>query len=147
VSSPTRYVYPAELEPEPDGSAVNLRFPDVPGARTWGDDEAEALALAEDCLVTALYGCVRFGEPIPRPGPARGRPMISVPPLVAAKLALYGAMREQGVSEAGLARRLGVGEQAVRALLHLKRRTYLGLLERALADLGVRLEVTVRPAA
>jgi antitoxin HicB len=147
VSSPTRYVYPAELEPEPDGSAVTLRFPDVPGARTWGDDEAEALALAEDCLVTALYGCVRFGEPIPRPGPARGRPMISVPPLVAAKLALYGAMREQGVSEAGLARRLGVGEQAVRALLHLKRRTYLGLLERALADLGVRLEVTVRPAA
>jgi antitoxin HicB len=147
VSSPTRYVYPAELEPEPDGSAVNLRFPDVPGARTWGDDEAEALALAEDCLVTALYGCVRFGESIPRPGPARGRPMISVPPLVAAKLALYGAMREQGVSEAGLARRLGVGEQAVRALLHLKRRTYLGLLERALADLGVRLEVTVRPAA
>jgi antitoxin HicB len=147
VSSPTRYVYPAELEPEPDGSAVNLRFPDVPGARTWGDDEAEALALAEDCLVTALYGCVRFGEPIPRPGPARGRPMILVPPLVAAKLALYGAMREQGVSAAELARRLGVGEQAVRALLHLKRRTYLGLLERALADLGVRLEVTVRPAA
>jgi antitoxin HicB len=147
VSSPTRYVYPAELAPESDGSAVNLRFPDVPGARTWGDDEAEALSLAEDCLVTALYGCIRFGEPIPRPGPARGRPMIPVPPLVAAKLALYGAMREQGVSEAELARRLGVGEPAVRALLHLKRRTYLGLLERALAELGVRLEVTVRPAA
>jgi antitoxin HicB len=73
--------------------------------------------------------------------------MILVPPLVAAKLALYGAMREQGVSAAELARRLGVGEQAVRALLHLKRRTYLALLERALADLGVRLEVTVRPAA
>jgi antitoxin HicB len=73
--------------------------------------------------------------------------MIPVPPLVAAKLALYGAMREQGVSEAELARRLGVGEQAVRALLHLKRRTYLGLLERALAELGVRLEVTVQPAA
>ncbi len=147
MSSPTRYAYPAELKPESDGFAVNLRFPDVPGARTWGDDEAEALSLAEDCLVTALHGCVRFGEPIPKPGPARGRPMISVPPLVAAKLALYSAMRERGVSAPELARHLGVSEKAVRALLHLKRRTYLGLLEQALAELGVRLEVTVRPAA
>jgi antitoxin HicB len=73
--------------------------------------------------------------------------MISVPPLVAAKLALYSAMRERGISAAELARHLGVGEKAVRALLHLKRRTYLGLLEQALAELGVRLEVTVRPAA
>jgi antitoxin HicB len=73
--------------------------------------------------------------------------MISVPPLVAAKLALYGAMREQGVSGAELAQRLGVGEKVVQALLHLKRRTYLGLLEPALVELGVRLEVMVRPAA
>ena len=147
MTAPTRYVYPAELEPEPDGSAVNLRFPDVPGARTWGDDEAEALSLAEDCLVTALYGCVRFCEAIPKPGPARGRPMIAVPPLVAAKLALYSALREQGVSAAELARRLGVKESVVQALLHLKRRTHLGQLERALSSLGVELEVSVRFAA
>ena len=147
MTAPTRYVYPAELEPEPDGSAVNLRFPDVPGARTWGDDEAEALSLAEDCLVTALYGCVRFHEPIPRPSPARGRPMIPVPPLVAVKLGLYAAMRKQGVSEAELARRLGVKENVVQALLHLKRRTHLRQLKRALAELGVQLEVTVRSAA
>jgi antitoxin HicB len=142
-----RYVYPAVLDPEPDRSAINVSFPDVPEALTWGDDEAEALVLAEDCLVTALYSYVSAGKSLPKPGPASGRPMISVPPLVAAKLALYGAMRDQGVSEAELARRLGVGEQAVRALLHLQRRTYLALLERALAELGVRLEVTVRPAA
>lgn len=30
------YTYPANLEPEPDGSAINLHFPDVKGARTWG---------------------------------------------------------------------------------------------------------------
>ena len=147
MTAPTRYVYPAELKPEPDGSAVNLRFPDVPGARTWGDDEAEALSLAEDCLVTALHACVRFHEPIPNPGPAEGRPTIPVPPLVAAKLALYSAMREQKVSAAELARRLAVGENVVSGLLHLKRRTHLRQLERALTELGVRLEVTVRPAA
>jgi hypothetical protein len=35
----------------------------------------------------------------------------------------------------------------VASLLDLKRRTCLGQLERALAELGVRLEVTVRSAA
>jgi antitoxin HicB len=142
-----RYVYAAELDPEPDGSAVNLCFPDVPGARTWGDDQAEALALAEDCLVTALYGCIRYGEPIPRPGPARGRPTIAVPPLVAAKLALYSAMRDQGISQAELARRLAVSDKVVGSILHLKRRTHIAQLERALAQLGVQLEVSVRAAA
>ena len=73
--------------------------------------------------------------------------MIPVPPLVAAKLALYSAMREQGMGEVELAQRLGVKENVVRALLHLKRRTHLGQLERALAALGVQLEVTVRSAA
>jgi antitoxin HicB len=146
MATAMRYLYPAELEPEPDGSAVNLRFPDVPSALTWGDDEAEALSLAEDCLVTALYGYVRSGEAIPRPGPARSRPVIAVPLLVAAKLALYSAMRDQGVSAAALAVRLGVRENVVAALLHLKRRTHLGKLEQALAELGVQLEVSVRQA-
>jgi antitoxin HicB len=147
MSAQMRYVYPADLHPEPDGSAVNLRFPDVPGALTWGDDEPEALALAEDCLVTALYGCVRFGEAIPRPGPARGRPMIAVPPLVAAKLAIYSAMRDRGIAQAELARRLGVSDKVVSSILHLKRRTHIAQLERALAQLGVQLEVSVRAAA
>ena len=142
-----RYVYPAVLEPEPDGSAVNVSFPNVPGALTWGDDEAEAVSLAEDCLVTALCGYVRAWEPVPEPGPAKGRPMVPVPWLVAMKLALYSATREQGVGAAALARRLGVGEKIVLALLDLRRRTYLGQLERALAELGVQLEVTVRTAA
>jgi antitoxin HicB len=142
-----RYAYPVVLDAEPDGSAINVSFPDVPGVLTWGDDEAEALALAEDCLVTALYGCVRDAEAIPRPGPARGRPMIPVPPLVAAKLALYSAMREQGMSEAELARRLGVTQEVVQSILHLKRGIHIGHLERALTQLGVQLEVTVKDAA
>lgn len=142
-----RYAYPVVLDPEPDGSAINVSFPHVPGALTWGDDEAEALALAQDCLVTALYGCIRYGEPIPKPGPAKGRPIIAVPALVAAKLALYTAMQQRSMSEAELARRLGVTDKVVQSMLHLKRRAHIGHLERALAQLGVHLEVTVEDAA
>lgn len=142
-----RYAYPAVFDPEPDGSAINVSFPDVAEALTWGEDEAEALELAQDCLVTALDWRVRHEEPIPRPGPAKGRRMIAVPPLIAAKLALYTAMRDQGISEAELARDLGVSEKVIRSMLHLKRRTHIAHLERALAQLGVQLEVTVREAA
>ena len=73
--------------------------------------------------------------------------MIAVPALVAARLALYTAMRERGIDAAELARRLGVSEKTVRSMLHLKRRAHIAHLERALAQLGVRLEVSVREAA
>jgi hypothetical protein len=73
-----------------------MSFWDVPEALTWGGDEAEAVELAQDRLVTALDWRVGNGQPIPRPGPARGRPMIAAPLLVATKLALCTAMRERG---------------------------------------------------
>ena len=142
-----RYAYPVALDPEPDRSAINVSFPDVAEALTWGENETEALELAQDCLVTALDWRLRHGKPVPRPGPARGRPTIAVPPLVAAKLALYTAMRERGIDEDQLARRLGVSDKVVQSMLQLKRRTHVALLERALAQLGVQLEVSVREAA
>jgi antitoxin HicB len=142
-----RLIYPVEMQAEPDGSAVNLTFPDVRGARTWGDGEAEALSLAEDCLIAALGGYVADNEPIPKPSPARGRPTVTLPPLVAAKLALYEAMREQGVDRAGLASRLAVPEPSVGRLLDLDHRSHIDQIETALRSLGKRLEVTVQGAA
>lgn len=142
-----RYSYPIQLDPEPDASAVNLSFPDVPGALTFGDDETEALAMAEDCLVAALRGYMKLGKAVPTPSPARGRPVVALPSLAAAKLALYGAMREARVSNVELARRLGVTENVVRKLLDLDHRSHIGQVEAALGKLGVRLEVVTRKAA
>ena len=62
-----RYSYPIQLDPEPDGSAVNLSFPDVPGALTFSDDQTEALAMAEDCLIAALRGYMKLGKAIAVP--------------------------------------------------------------------------------
>jgi antitoxin HicB len=139
--------FPVALDPEPDGSAINVSFPDVRGALTWGDDEAEALSLAEDCLIAALCGYIKLNKPIPKPSPARGRPTVTLPPLVAAKLALYEAMREQNVSGEDLAERLGMAEAALRRLLDLDHRSHIDQVEAALRCLGKRLEVRVRNAA
>jgi antitoxin HicB len=139
--------FPVVLDPEPDGAAINVSFPDVRGALTWGDDEAEALSLAEDCLIAALGGYMKLNKSIPRPSPSRGRPTVTLPPLVAAKLALYEAMRTRGVSGEDLAARLGIAEPAVRRLLDLDHRSHIDQVEAALRCLGKRLEVTVRDAA
>jgi hypothetical protein len=40
-----------------------------------------------------------------------------------------------------------VSDKVVSSILHLKRRTHIAQLERALAQLGVQLEVSVRDAA
>ena len=139
--------FPVVLDPEEDGSAINVSFPDVRGALTWGDDEAEALSLAEDCLIAALGGYMKLNKSIPRPSPSRGRPTVTLPPLVAAKLALYEAMRTRGVAGEDLATRLGMAEPAVRRLLDLDHRSHIDQVEAALRCLGKRLEVTVRDAA
>lgn len=112
-----RYAYPCILHPEADGG-FHVTFPDVPGALTAGATEAEALELAGDALVAILAARARKGLDIPVPGAATGeRRLVPVPPVVAAKLALLEAMRARGLTDAALAERLGLGAEAIRALL------------------------------
>ena len=140
------YAYPLTLTPDEDGRLV-VAFPDVKGASTGGVDETEAIANAFDSLIAALIGYITAREPLPQPSPARGRSTVTLPPLVAAKLALYSAMLEQHVSNADLAERMGKAEAEVRRLLNLDHRSDIGQIEAALAALGKRLEITVRDAA
>lgn len=142
-----QFGYPVDLTPQDDGSIL-VTFPDVPGAVTDGGTEAEALAEAADCLVAALGGYIELRRDIPTPTrPKRGQPVVTVPPLVSAKLALYQSMREASVTRVALAGRLGVSEGAVRRLLDLDHRSHIGQVEAALAALGKRLVVEVRDAA
>ena len=94
-----RLAWPARLEAR-EGTAL-VSFPDVPEALTEGATRAEALSEAVDCLVAALGGYVNEGRTIPRPSPARGRPLVELPAPVAAKLALYQAMDEQMLHSSG----------------------------------------------
>ena len=100
-----RYVYPCVLTAEESGG-YSVSFPNVPEALTCGDDRDEALAMAEDALIVALGSYMRCREDIPVPDAAAGKQeMVAVPLVVAAKLALYTAMREQGLTKGGLALR------------------------------------------
>ena len=79
---------------------------------------------------------------IPPPSPTgSGQVAVAVPPLVAAKLALYSAMREQGVTKTALAKRLGLSESVVRRLLNPDHRSHINQVEKALRAVGRRLAV------
>jgi antitoxin HicB len=132
--------FPYAFEPEESGGVL-LQLVDVPEAHTSAASEAAAGDQALDCLVAALGGYVKLGRKVPRPSPPRGRPVVILPPLVAAKLALYEAMRAQSVARTELARRLGLQENAVRRLLDLDHRSHIDQIDRALTALGQRLEV------
>jgi antitoxin HicB len=140
-----RYEYPARLERQADGSVV-VMFPDVPEAVTDGADRDEALQEAQDALIAALGGYISAHRPIPEPSSTQG-PCVHLPPLIAAKLALYQTMRQAGLTSIALGKRLGLSEAAVRRLLDLDYRSHIGQVEAALVALGKRLSVEVYDAA
>jgi antitoxin HicB len=140
-----RYAYPYDLAPQPEGG-FTVTFPDVPEAITQGDTEEDAAAMAEDALVTALSFYTDNAEPLPRPSPARGRPLAFVPPLVAAKLALHDTMLAAGVSNVALARRLGTDEKTVRRLRDPLHQSRINQIDAALRALGKRMGIVIEAA-
>jgi antitoxin HicB len=60
------------LEPEEEGG-FTVRVPSLPEIVTYGRDEREALAMAEDAIRLVLADCAERGEPIPNGEPPRIR--------------------------------------------------------------------------
>ncbi len=143
-----RYVYPCNIEGnETDGDGFTAIFPDVNGAITGGFTFKEALINAEDCLVVALSACVDCYEELPAPSPFQdGQELLTVQPVIAAQLDLYTAMREQRISRAELAERLGVSGDDADRLLSLDYRTPIAEVIKALRTLGCELVATEQVA-
>lgn len=57
--------YTVVLTPEPDGSAVNVTVPAMPGVLTWGRTPEEALASAREAIELHLEGYAERGQPAP----------------------------------------------------------------------------------
>ena len=143
-----RYAYPCSIvrdeeeERETGRESYVVTFTDVPEAITGGWSWEEALYMAEDCLGVALGFYVDANEDIPTPSSLKeDQVLIAVPVLVAAKLTIYTAMRERGITNADLAVRLGMGEDAVRKLLDTMYRSHLSHLEKALRVVGRSLVI------
>jgi len=141
------YSYPAVFRRDSAGRWT-VSFRDLPEAHTDGKDERETMAEAIDYLGSALAFRITHREDVPLPSKQRrGERSIPAPLWIAGKLALYRAMREQGVKNTELARRLKVRETVVRRMLDPDHATRTEKLEAALAALGKRIVVGVEDAA
>lgn len=144
---PVMYEYPIVLTQD-DNNTTLVTFPDFPEAATFGEDKDESLLNAADALRAAVAARMDDREPIPAPSrPQKGQPVVKLSPLVASKVAVYEAMREQGVTKAELARRLGQNPRQIDRLLDVTHASRHDQLDRALQALGKRLEVRVRNVA
>jgi antitoxin HicB len=141
-----QFIYPYRVYQSQDG-AWQVRFPDVPEALTEGATEEEAHALAPDVLLAALGGLMKLRRDLPVPSSEDAHPVVIVPMLQSAKLALYQAMRAHGLNHVTLGRRLGKHEGEVRRMLDLDHQTKIDAIENALWLLGKRIASEVREAA
>ena len=140
--------YPAHFLREKNGKGFHVRFPDLPEALTGGTDLDDTFVEASDCLAEAIAGRIVRGDAIPAPSKLKhGQYPIGVPLYLAPKLALYLAMREGGIRNTELAKRLGVSETVVRRMLDPKHSTRPERIQAALAALGKRIVVRFENAA
>ena len=143
-----QYAYLCNLIPDhEEGEGFVVTFPDVPGAITGAQTREESLFLAEDVLVAMLAVYVQQQREIPTPSPvADGQELVAVPPIAAAKLALYTAMREQGITGDALALRLNLSDSAIRKLLNPDCYSHISQIMRALRNVGRSLVIEDRAA-
>lgn len=143
-----QYAYPCNLIPDrEEGEGFIVTFPDVPGAITGAQTREESLLLAEDALVAMLAVYVQQQREIPTPSPvADGQELVAVPPIAAAKLALYTAMREQEITGDTLAVRLNLSDSAIRKLLDPDCYSHISQIMRALRNVGRSLVIEDRAA-
>lgn len=143
----TTFEYPVLLERD-DNDTILASVPDVPGVHSYGEDEADAIDHVREALIVMLSGVMDDNEDIPTPSKAsRGKAAVTLPTLVASKLMIYNAMREQGVTRSELARRLGGKNPThITRLLNVLHQSRHDQIDEALAVLDHRLVVESHPA-
>lgn len=139
-----RFTYPIILTLDAADGGYVVACRDVPEVVTQGETIEDAISEAEGALEAAVEMRIEDGMSIPVPSAKkRGEYFAGLPIGTAMKAALYVSMREQNVSKAELARRLGLDEKEARRMLDPKHGTKIPALERALHALGRRVELVV----
>jgi antitoxin HicB len=139
--------YPAVFKRD-EGGRLLVSFPDFPRAHTDGTDANEAMEEAIDCLGSSIAFAMADKAEVPKPSRLkRGQKLVPVPLWIVGKLALYWTIREIGISQSELARRLNVRETVVRRMLDPNHDTRPEKLQAALEALGKRVVMAYGDAA
>ena len=136
-------MYPAKLKRGDTPGLLVVTFRDVPEAITQAIGLKDAHWQAADCPEEAIAGRIAGRREIPKAsGALQGERPIPVPAPMAAKAAFYLAIRQAGITNVGLAQKLGCDEKGSPA--HARSQAPR---KEALDVFGKRLVVSVEEAA
>lgn len=123
--------------------AFIVTFRDIPEAITQGYTYEEAIEMAEDALLTAMDFYFEDNRPVPLPSQLQeGEELISLPTSAATKVLLLNLLLKEHVSQAELAKRMGVRPQQVTRIVNLEHTTKIDTVQQAFKALGKELEIT-----
>jgi antitoxin HicB len=138
--------YLALFEPDLKAGGYVVMFPDFGYGVTQGETEEEAFEMAQDLLMLTIGDYVRESKPLPAPRRHRGSKFqpVRLSALQAAKVDLYAAFLESGLTKAEFARRAGIQKTHVERLFSLRHHSRLDQIESSFAALGKRLHIEAR---
>ena len=128
---------------------TTIEFPDCPGCATFAEPDEDAVATAKEALEGWLEAHLIEGEAAPRPtfsGPVTRRAKavrIAVDPALAARLQIRWARDDAGLSQAELAKRMGVPRQQVSRIESSDGNLTMATIDRVAKALGVPWSVQI----
>jgi len=131
-----------------EGKSTLAAVPDAPGCQTF----AEPGESIERHIAEALQGWLEAEliagrtPPEPRHRLPRGGIWVEVPALLAVRIALKQARAAAGLTQAQLAKRVGVSQPTIAALEHPDSNPTIETLEKVARALGANLQVSIEPA-
>lgn len=134
--------YPATFTQD-DGYIV-VTFRDIPEAITQGETHEEALEMAHDALQTALEFYFEDNRTVPMPSPITADDVaIELPLSVWSKVLLLNTMLSQHITQAELAKRMGIKPQQVTRIVDLSHATKIDTIANAFKALGKQMQVAI----
>ena len=143
--------YPAYVRRERDRRLVS--FPDCPGCDTFSEPGEDVYGVAHEALETWLEGVLATRDVPPLPGmieheAERTRDqlmMVTVGPLLSARVQIRHRREEFGVSQQQLASAVGVSQQAIAKIESPDANVRLETLERVAAALALQVDLNLIP--
>ena len=137
--------YPAKFTK--DGTGFVVTFRDIPEAITQGDTHDEAIEMAEDVLLAAMDFYFEDNRQVPSPSkPKKDEVLINLPISAATKVMLLNTLLEKRVTQAELAKLMGIRPQQVTRIVNLEHTTKIDTVEKAFRALGRELDIAVAMA-
>lgn len=136
--------YPAKIEKNSKGG-YTVTFRDLPEAVTDGNTYRSALLMAEESLKKALNRCFRVKVPMPKPSaPNEDEVIIYLPASIVVKALLMDTLVKEGITQAQLAKKMGIPSQHITRLTRLNSMTKLDTMEKAFRAIGKELIITAK---